>query len=338
MVTVQSFPLFRLPTLAYENVIDILHLKEKFDLSVTSKKVTLIFKRYNQIRKHKLMIFPWCDCYSARIYVYIDRGDNSNIKDSNSWVYNLGDDNNVIVDPMITQVTHIANIAPTASLRLKFADTHPDVHTTFIPLAERLSLTLNSVEMCFIGAEPDDDMFRYVFENCRHAQTLMYHRNTTNGFTMDPDSMGSYSFDFLDISYGPWITTNHLKKCFNNCKYVELSNTKLSSQELNAFLTQWIQGSKIQELWLGENEHLFEMAYVLVGITSVSHPYVHDKTFSHVATPGYVIKNIEGLEAVIHLTEGYFFLTTNFTIVDENYSLEVSFNDEEEEEDYDGED
>ncbi|EGT36444.1 hypothetical protein CAEBREN_15101 [Caenorhabditis brenneri] len=149
--------------------------------------------------------------------------------------------------------------------------------------------------------------------------------------------MGSYSFDVLEISEVPWITGNHLRKCFDNCKFIELSNTKLSAQELNDFLKYWIEGSGVQKFLLFANEPFLQMADILVGITSVSHPYVHDKAFVEIANPGYVIKNTEGLEAVIHLTDGAFYLTTDFEIVDENFIFEeISVDDEEE--DSDGED
>ncbi|CAL2052250.1 unnamed protein product [Caenorhabditis brenneri] len=331
MVNVQrTFPLFRLPTLAYENVIDILDLKEKFDLSAASKKSSLIVKRYNQIKKHNLVIFLRCHNNPARIYVYIDRGNKSHLTNSNSWVYNLGDENNVIVDPTITQITHIASVAPTASLRLEFGEM--PLERAFIPLAQRLNLTLKSVEKYFMGNLLEKELCRWVFENCRHAQRLIYYFETTFDFTMEPETMESYSFEVLDISDATWVTGNHLIKCFTNCKDIEFTNTKLTDQEMNDFLKHWIvEGSKIQKFLLTENILHFETADVLVGITYVSYPYVHDKTLDKIAKPGYVIKNTEGLEAVVHLTNDMFHLTTDFEIVDKNFRVEESSDDDEEE-------
>lgn len=303
------------------------------------KKSSLRIKSYNQSKKHQIIIFVWCYWDAAQIHVYLDRGDKSHIKDSNSWIFELCDDHNVTADPTIAKVTQIASVAPTASLRLKFSETHPELHTLLVPLAERLNLTLYSMEMYFIGCPPDDNMCRYVFENCRHAQSLIYHRDTTRDFTLDPDTMGTYSFIEIDISSVPWITVEHLRKCFDNCKYVELSDTEFSAEDVNGFLKHWIEGSKIETLFLSQNDPEFEvMTDLLAGITAVSHPDVHDKTFSHIANPGYVIKNAEGIEAVIHITDGQFYLTTDFDIVDENFSGEVSLDEEKEEEDYDGED
>ncbi|CAL2052249.1 unnamed protein product [Caenorhabditis brenneri] len=149
--------------------------------------------------------------------------------------------------------------------------------------------------------------------------------------------MGSYSFDVLELSEVPWITGNHLRKCFTNCKNIEFTTTKLSAQEINDFLKHWIEGSGVQKFLLISNEPILQIADVLLGITSVSHPYVHDKAFVEIANPGYIIKNTEGLEAVIHLTDDAFHLSTDFEIVDENYSLKVSYRNYEKE-DYDGED
>ncbi|EGT36459.1 hypothetical protein CAEBREN_13095 [Caenorhabditis brenneri] len=328
MVNVQrTFPLFRLPTLAYENVIDILDLKEKFDLSATSKKSSFVVKRYNRIKKHNLVIFLRCDNNPARIYVYIDRGNKSHVCNCNSWVFDLGDANNVIVDPTITQITHIASVAPTASLRLQFGEM--PLERAFIPLAQRLNLTLKSVEKYFIGDGPDDELCRWVFENCRHAQRLIYHFENSIGFTMEPETMGSYSFEVLDISEANWVTGIHLTHCFTNCKNVEFMSANLTDQEMNDYLKHWIEeGSKNQKFFITDNRPFFERADIFVGITYVSYPYVHDKTLDKIAKPGFVIKNTEGLEAVVHLTDDSFHLTTDFEIVDENFRDEDSSDDE----------
>ncbi|EGT47728.1 hypothetical protein CAEBREN_19029 [Caenorhabditis brenneri] len=321
MALAPTFPLFRLPSLAYVNVIEFLHLKEKFDLAAVSKKVLMTIQRDKQIKKHRMILFICFTNRSGRVCVRVDQS----CVENNYWEYVYGNVRDAVDEPMIAQITHLAKVSQNFLVSIKISQTDPGMLSTFVSLVQRLNLILDLIEVWDELGEPRDDVCRYVFEECGHTYNLVYGGYTTHDFTLDADSMGPYPMESFRISHARWLSVYHVKKWLNNCECIRLDYCWDSAVEVNSFLKNWIAKSKIQKFWLRFCRLDFALTDVLHGIPSVSQNYIHHKEANVVITDGRIIKQTNGVEALVCMVyfqfSLMFSLTTKFEIVDEFFVM-----------------
>ncbi|KAF1771482.1 hypothetical protein GCK72_003309 [Caenorhabditis remanei] len=145
---------------------------------------------------------------------------------------------------------------------------------------------------CDFKPQIDNDL-DFILENVEYTRMLSLHVNPPPNY--HPAKPPNFSIDFVYMIFSFWIKQDHLLTM--NCEYIVLQDSKLSSQDFNAFLKHWMAGdcSKLKLLRV-DVEELIDYQIVLDGAEfvkrerDVARVYVDEEEHHHTIRGGFDAK------------------------------------------------
>ncbi|EGT58398.1 hypothetical protein CAEBREN_22053 [Caenorhabditis brenneri] len=183
-----------------------------------------------------------------------------------------------------------------------------------IPLTKNLNLKRGKLTV--LTEEVDDELCRFIFNECKDFKRLWLYCETSPDFEISPEQIGIIRNDQFVID-NPWFSMNHVLHCCMNCKKLDLSSLIFSVTEGNTFLRNWIQGSEVGFMHCGISGEV-NMEALLEGITSIREPEVMTSLNGIGWTPYsdcFIIEQSNGVKGVVFVCwNNLFVLSTVFEL------------------------
>uniref|UniRef100_A0A1I7USY7 F-box domain-containing protein n=1 Tax=Caenorhabditis tropicalis TaxID=1561998 RepID=A0A1I7USY7_9PELO len=238
-----SFPLQKLPYLAFKEVLSTMEIREKFLIATSSKKSARLVKNCVSSEKYKLSIM-YCERWDLEKE---EEGDKYSSSECEGVFETLHDEIEFIVDVFNKPIIWM------------YTDDPLDSYTDFIPTLEVLQLKVFTLR--FECGAPE---LQNLLEKCKENPQIEVSIDSPSIGVINRESR--YHFDSIHLIFIDkidWDWYLQLILTLLDCKFVTIETMHQhggASQELQEktrqwlidFLNQWISGSRLEYLEIGE--------------------------------------------------------------------------------------
>ncbi|CAL2027650.1 unnamed protein product [Caenorhabditis brenneri] len=305
MANSHSFPLLRLPLLPIIKGIQLMNVREQFKLSKVSKRSRCTVRSSVKKQCYQLEL-EFRESFPVTI---------KNLVATNEYRFNLPPaDGYPDVESIKKLIVQVAAVFSDLAIDLDgYQAPHPRYLMDLVLFSKSLNLKLAFIYVS--SYTPDDELCKFIFQECNNFQRVALFCNTSSDFEIIPEQIPAFHSDQFVI-HDPWFTMNHVLQSFMNCKKLELS-LSFSVTELNAFFQSWIQGSGVHVLRC-EIAGDIDMEGILNGITALPKPEVmisFDGYGTNRYSECFIIEQSNGTKGVVGVyRNNSFFLSTVFEL------------------------
>ncbi|CAL2041513.1 unnamed protein product [Caenorhabditis brenneri] len=322
MANAHSFPLLRLPNLAREQVIKLMHVSDQYLLSKISKKSMKITKTSISCVPYTLTVtFKYPRCHLE-------------IKKTESE-----ETLKIPIKPLCSLTKQLESSHGLFNFSTSNFQFYGVSHKTIQKVMESVrSLNMEIYELLVDSkGVVDNEMFGYIMDNFRDVKKLENRCKANPNFLWNPQQ--PYTFDHCLLVSSQWLTVDNLTRMFKDCRYfttMDFPHLLRFNEDFNQLMKWWINDSTMEYISVGVN--FLELPDAMEGIEkeSVKSAFIDNVFHEFSEEYGFKIRQKCGREAIVCMVEYVqwykFILATNFDRVNEDEFGWESDEEEDEEE------
>lgn len=112
----------------------------------------------------------------------------------------------------------------------------------FLKSVKNRGVQLKNVNITGFEVTLEAEAYKNLLNECTETSELNVAPHVNWGFEYPVSNFSNFCQKFLTIEHAHWVTVHHLKS-LRNCASVTLNNSKLTNQNLNWFLREWMEMS-----------------------------------------------------------------------------------------------